>query len=162
MKKIISILLVVVIIASISTYQSFSEVEGKNEITKTDIQNSVETIVRDSLKYIESDPESFGFNLNELSNSYFGTPYRIIDIDENFDYSVNMGIVNIPIVKNDEVIGIINLVKSDGEIFCSIGKDYSNQLTKFFKSQKKDAVLISYDESLFITNLDGDFDLVVG
>jgi hypothetical protein len=126
-----------------------------DELTQNDIDKSFDTIVVDSVQYIINVPEDFGFTISQINDAYFGQPFRFAHLNEDCSTYYNKNIIYFPVYSGENLIAIMSLIKYQGEVFCSIGKDFSDKLMKILSSSANNRVaLIAIGNNLYAIDED--------
>ena len=114
-----------------------------NEITETDISLAMQTSIPRMLWVMENKPEYLGFEVPD--GTIIGDKFTIADVQDGVLVDDN-SIVYYPVSADDEIVAIVSLVKSEGEVTTTIGKDFSYELSDALK-QSSNVTLVSVNDS---------------
>lgn len=110
-----------------------------NVITQTDITNSLQNSIPKIVSNIIDSPESIGLSKTDIENAYIGEPFNISNLDSKND---DNAILYYPIVNNNEIITIITLIKHNGAVSCTAGKDFSVNLNNVRSSDSDNNIIL--------------------
>lgn len=145
-RKFISVLIIISLMFSLGA-MSVSATED-NTITQTDIEQALNSDVCNMWNAVLDTPEALGFTDEEVRDAYIGDSFQIIRYDDNEAENVD-DIVYLPVISNQEIIALITLIKYDGTISCSIGKDFAPELSDYLNSSNSQVALFSESTSIY-------------
>lgn len=145
-RKFISVLIIISLIFSLGA-MSVSATED-NTITQTDIEQALNSDVCNMWNAVLDTPEALGFTDEEVRDAYIGDSFQIIRYNDNEAENVD-DIVYLPVISNQEIIALITLIKYDGTISCSIGKDFAPELSDYLNSSNSQVALFSESTSIY-------------
>lgn len=119
-----------------------------NTITQTDIEQALNSDVCNMWNAVLDTPEALGFTDEEVRDAYIGDSFQIIRYNDNEAENVD-DIVYLPVISNQEIIALITLIKYDGTISCSIGKDFAPELSDYLNSSNSQVALFSESTSIY-------------
>lgn len=114
-----------------------------DEITETDISLAMQTSIPRMLWVMENKPEYLGFEVP--NGTIIGDKFTIADVQDGVLVDDN-SIVYYPVSVNGEIVAIVSLIKSEGEVTTTIGKDFSYELNAALK-QSSNVTLVSVNDS---------------
>lgn len=136
----------ILFIFSFST--SFVSALDKNSITQSDIEQALESDVKNMWNAVLDSPEALGFTYDEVKNAFIGEPFNIVQYSDD---SINIvkDILYLPVISSDNIIALITLIKYDGFISCSIGKDFAPELSDYLNKNKSEVALFSMNTNIY-------------
>lgn len=146
MRKIISAILTISLLLSLGI--PFVSAVDNNTITEADINQALNSDVRNMWNAVLDSPEALGFTNEDVQNAYIGDSFQIVRNDDNVTEIVN-NIVYLPVISNQKIIALITLIKYDGVISCSIGKDFAPQLSDYLDGRTSQVALFSNGTSIY-------------
>lgn len=152
-KKIISIVLSVVLCFSASIMCSATgglekELIDENIITLSDISYAKETIFTNLEAILINTPEALGFNSQEVSEISLGEGFTISNVTGNTVSEVK-DIMYFPIISDNNVIALITLIKYNGELSASIGKDFAKSLSSYLQNTQTSFSLFAFNQNIY-------------
>lgn len=112
-------------------------------LNETDISLAMQTSIPRMLWALKNKPEYLGFEVSD--NAVMGELFTVADI-ENGILSNDTSIAYYPISSNGSVVAVLTLIKSDGEVTTTIGKDFSDKLEPVLK-ERRNVSLVSINNS---------------
>lgn len=169
--KNISRILTVVLIISLSliTFSTsinepiFASEVQMDSLTNDEISNA---IIRDYpllISSLKESPDAYGYESGDLDGISFLNPVRFITPDSNIEdlqlgkklYTLHIPLIN----KNNEIIAIYTIIKTDNCINGTIGKDFAPMLNKAKSDGIISAALFQNTSGLYVSSLDGQYTL---
>lgn len=157
MKKIKRFILVIVslvlVFAFCSNVTIFAVSRARdNVISQEDIIYARSTLLSDLMAILKSTPNELGFSEKDIKNVSVGEGFNVLKVVDNEIAEVK-DIVYFPIISNGHIIALLTLMKDEGELFATIGKDFAPQLDAYL-SNEGDVVLVVVNKKLCGINRD--------
>lgn len=147
LKKLLAAFTVVSIIATICNI-SFVGAVSDDSITQQDIQKAFQTEAADMWHALQDSPETLGFTPEEVQNAYIGSSFTIVNREDGVTETVD-DILYFPVISDGDIIALLTLIKFDGMISCSIGKDFAPELSEYLEDAEGNSALFSENGSIY-------------
>lgn len=112
-------------------------------LTDTDISLAMQTSIPRMLWAMENKPEYLG--IDSIDNAVIGERFTIADVKNGAIVEDN-SIAYYPVSANGNLTAILTLVKSEGEVTTTIGKDFSDDL-EYILANGNNVTLLSVNDS---------------
>lgn len=137
-KKTISIITAVLLLFSINA--TFVNAADNCSITQAEIEQALNSDICNMWNAVLDTPEALGFTNEDVKDAYIGEAFYIVRYNADEVEAVN-DIVYLPIISNNKILALITLIKYDGIISCSIGKDFANELSNCLSNKSSQVAL---------------------
>lgn len=127
------------------------ELTKSNSITNSDIVKAKRTLLPDLISILLETPEALGISPNDVKDAVIGDDFSISQLSGSILSEVK-DILYWPIISNNQIIALITLIKYNGELSASIGKDFSEELTNMIYENEGNLALFSNEQNIYCVN----------
>lgn len=151
-KKLLAAFTVVSVIATVCNV-SFVGAVSDDSITQQEIQEAFQTQAADMWHALQDSPEALGFTPEEVQEAYIGSSFTIVNREHGATETVD-DILYFPVISDGHIIALLTLIKFDGMISCSIGKDFAPELSEYLEGAESNSALFSENGSIYAISPD--------
>ncbi|MDD6081782.1 MAG: hypothetical protein PUB89_02900 [Oscillospiraceae bacterium] len=136
-----------------------SNISANNSITTEDVVFAETNLFPDLETNLVSTPEALGLTNENVRNIAIGEAFTIVDyvngsVDEVSD------ILYFPVISNENIIALLTLMKYNGELSASIGRDFADELSSYLKTNKDNVALFAYNQDIMGINSDSEIHVI--
>ena len=153
-KKLLAAFTVVSVIATVCNV-SFVGAVSDDSITQQEIQEAFQTQAADMWHALQDSPEALGFTPEEVQEAYIGSSFTIVNREHGATETVD-DILYFPGISDGHIIALLTLIKFDGMISCSIGKDFAPELSEYLEGTESNSALFSENGSIYAISPDSE------
>lgn len=146
-KKLLAAFTVVSVIVAVCNF-SFVGAISDDSITQQEIQEVFQTEAADMWHALQDSPKALGFTSEEVQNAYIGSSFTIVNREDGATEIVD-DILYFPVISGGDIIALLTLIKFDGMISCSIGKDFAPELSEYLEGAESNSALFSENGSIY-------------
>lgn len=136
--------------ASTQTSLSSGTTNSDDSITSSDIANS-KTMIRDLLTMLISDPSYYGIT-EPVESLCLGKSFQFANYDASRSITFSDNIRYFPVCSGKTIVAILSMCKYEGEISCTIGKDYAEKLNNLLNSGIESLAFVDDNQTLYMVD----------
>lgn len=129
MKKMIAFILSLIVALNVVCFDTHALSQNQIESIEadTEIIDYAHDVIKQHFYSVKDDVKSYGLDNIDLSSYKLGSYFTVYDVNNN---SV---IYEFALFSDDEIVGLLEVVKCDGELMSSFSKSFSNEINILLK-----------------------------
>ena len=145
--KILRFMICIIMLSTMFLHVGFSTVgNADSSISDIDIALALKTNVPEIFAALLNNPESLDIAKELVINARISQPFSMARIEKD-NYILVEDILYFPIVSGNRIIAILTLIKNNGDLSCSLGKDFAPELDAYCHEQVGELTFVLFSHN---------------